>query len=648
MERYYYLRNIKDFIKDDSNYILGKITKNNEFNLEKTQRNAWIEQITILKNNLFKYNDGKLIFEYVIPRVGKRIDNVLIYKGFIFLLEFKVGENKYSLQDQEQVLDYALDLKNFHEESYDKKIIPILISTKAKEHKNNYEFHEDNIMNIVLCNKENIFENIENIINRYKSEEIDYEKWIKSRYKPTPTIIEAAQALYKGHNVKEISRSDAGAKNLNESTEYINKVIDYSKTNNKKSICFLTGVPGAGKTLAGLNIASLRQKYEEEEHAVFLSGNGPLVDVLREALALDDSESNNITKGEARRKSKTFIQPIHHFRDEALNTEEPLLEKVVIFDEAQRAWNKDKTVKFMKEKYEDFNKSEPNYLISILDRQKDWAVIICLIGGGQEIHTGEAGLKEWFKSIENYSDWEVYVSDKIIDKEYLNLQSKEDLIINNKLEITDKLHLNTSLRSFRSENLSNLVKNILDLKLEASIDLYEKLKDKYPIYLTRDLSTAKKWLVNKARGSERYGIVASSGARRLKAEGLDVKGEIKAENWFLNNRRDVRSSYYMEDVATEFDIQGLELDWTCLAWGADFRIENNKWTYKNFRGCRWENINKKSDILYKKNSYRVLLTRARQGMIIYIPKGEDKDWTRPSKYYDETFNYLNKIGIPTI
>ena len=568
MERYYYLRDIENFIEDDPNYILGKITKNNEFNLEKLQRDAWIEQINILKDNLSDYKSGELVFEYIIPRVGKRIDNIFIYKGFIFLLEFKVGEGKYNFQDQEQVLDYALDLKNFHEESYDKRIIPMLISTNAENFTNTYNFHEDNIMELVLCNKNNIKDNIENIIKIYDYKNIDSHRWLNSRYKPTPTIIEAAQALYKGHNVKEISRSDAGAKNLNQSTDYINDIIEYSKANNKKSICFLTGVPGAGKTLAGLNIANLRQKYDEEEHAVFLSGNGPLVNVLREALALDDSKNNDITREEARRKAKTFIQPIHHFRDEALSTNKPLLEKVVIFDEAQRAWDKEKTVKFMKDKHEDFNKSEPDYLISILDRQKDWAVIICLIGGGQEIHTGEAGLEEWFKSIQNYKEWDVYVSDKITGKEYLNLNISNELKIENRIKFTDKLHLNVSLRSFRSENLSNFVENVLELNLEESRNLYKKLKENYPIYITRDLNKAKQWLIKKARGSERYGIIASSGARRLKAEGIDVKAEIKAENWFLKNKKDVRSSYYMEDIATEFDIQGLELDWTCLAWGA--------------------------------------------------------------------------------
>lgn len=648
MERYYYLRDIENFIEDDPNYILGKITKNNEFNLEKLQRDAWIEQINILKDNLSDYKSGELVFEYIIPRVGKRIDNIFIYKGFIFLLEFKVGEGKYNFQDQEQVLDYALDLKNFHEESYDKRIIPMLISTNAENFTNTYNFHEDNIMELVLCNKNNIKDNIENIIKIYDYKNIDSHRWLNSRYKPTPTIIEAAQALYKGHNVKEISRSDAGAKNLNQSTDYINDIIEYSKANNKKSICFLTGVPGAGKTLAGLNIANLRQKYDEEEHAVFLSGNGPLVNVLREALALDDSKNNDIMREEARRKAKTFIQPIHHFRDEALSTNKPLLEKVVIFDEAQRAWDKEKTVKFMKDKHEDFNKSEPDYLISILDRQKDWAVIICLIGGGQEIHTGEAGLEEWFKSIQNYKEWDVYVSDKITGKEYLNLNISNELKIENRIKFIDKLHLNVSLRSFRSENLSNFVENVLELNLEESRNLYKKLKENYPIYITRDLNKAKQWLIKKARGSERYGIIASSGARRLKAEGIDVKAEIKAENWFLKNKKDVRSSYYMEDIATEFDIQGLELDWTCLAWGADFRIENGKWVYKNFRGNKWININKISDILYKKNSYRVLLTRARQGMILYIQQGNDKDWTRPSKYYDETFNYLKKIGLPIV
>lgn len=292
--------------------------------------------------------------------------------------------------------------------------------------------------------------------------------------------------------------------------------------------------------------------------------------------------------------------------------------------------------------------SEPHFLISIMDRHKDWSCIVCLIGGGQEIHKGEAGLKEWFDSIDKFKDWEVHLSTKVADAEYLTLNSLDEVNLNCKHFFTDKLHLSTSIRSFRSENLSDFIKHLLNMDVEKSRSLYNQLKSNYPIFLTRDLSVAKNFLLKKSRGNERYGIVASSDAKRLKAEGLDVKSDIDVKHWFLSAKEDVRSSFYLEDTATEFDIQGLELDWVCVAWGGDFRYIDGQWDYKSFKGTSWQNINQKHLRLYKKNSYRVLLTRARQGMVIYIPRGSHEDPTRNPKYYDGTYKYLKSIGIEEV
>lgn len=407
----YYDNNIEGYLKDDINRVLGTIAKNNEFELEENQKRAWINQINLLKNIFEGFNDGFIAFEYTIPRMGKRIDNVFLYKGIVFLLEFKVGSTEFYNHDIDQVHDYGLDLKNFHEESRDRYIVPILISTNADLKSLDVDVSKDKLFKPICCNEYNLIYVIKEIAKNYGFEDKNYREWMESRYRPTPTIIEAAQALYKGHNVKDISRSDSGAKNLNETTDYINKLIDYSKKNNKKTICFLTGVPGSGKTLAGLNIGTSRQKYEEEEHAVFLAGNGPLVNVLREALARDDNEFNGTLLGEARRKSGVFIQNIHHFRDAAIKDKRAPIEKVVIFDEAQRAWDKDETEKFMDKRGINLEKSEPHFLISVMDRHSDWSCIICLIGGGQEIHRGEAGLREWFKSIENFKNWEVLMQE---------------------------------------------------------------------------------------------------------------------------------------------------------------------------------------------------------------------------------------------
>lgn len=653
MSRSYYSADLNEFIKHSHDEILGRITSCIEHALEETQKRAWQKQITILQNQLSSYSEGRIIFEYTIPRIGKRIDNILIINGLIFLLEFKVGGDNYYNHDIEQVMDYALDLKYFHKQSDNKTLIPILISTEAKIRTNKIEKYEDKIFKPLLCNKDNISISISKIVQKFKEEDFSSIEWENSIYQPTPTIIEAAQALYNGHDVKEISRSDAGAYNLESTSKAINKIIDDAKQNNKKAICFITGVPGAGKTLAGLNIVNERQNYNEQEHTVFLSGNFPLVEVLQEALARDNIKTspNRITKKEALRKSSTFIQLLHHFRDEALKNNAPPLEKVIIFDEAQRAWTKKQTSNFMHRKkgVSNFNKSEPEFLIESMNRHLDWAVIICLIGGGQEINTGEAGLIEWFDSLKrSFKNWNVYISSKIFDNEHLRGRTIDGLLDGLNYKYEDALHLNTSIRSFRSEKVSDFVKSILDEEKIQAKKLYSEIYNHYKIILTRDLNKAKNWIKEHARGSERYGLIASSGALRLKPEGIWVKNDISASNWFLNSAEDIRSSYYLEDTATEFDIQGLELDWSLVAWGADFRIEKNEFIYKRFYGSKWQNVNNEDRKLFIKNAYRVLLTRARQGMIIYIPKGDIYDYTRPPEYYDETFNYLKNIGIEEI
>ena len=528
-----------------------------------------------------------------------------------------------------------------------------MVATQAPEKNNVYIKYQDGIFQPVLCNAHNINGVINQIAHSHKAIAINPLDWENSLYKPTPTIIEAAQALYRGHSVKEISRSDSGAINLSKTADVINKIIDTSKKQHKKSICFITGVPGAGKTLAGLNLANERHKFIEEEHAVFLSGNGPLVDVLQEALARNDVENSNknITKKSALRKAKSFIQNIHHFRDDALSVKTAPIEKVVVFDEAQRAWTHKQTASFMKKKkgVSDFIMSEPEFLISVMDRHKDWAVIICLIGGGQEINTGEAGLPEWFSALKkHYNHWHVYLSTEISDIEYTRGTEIREIVGNLSYDSLKDLHLSTSIRSFRSENVSKLIKNILDCDKEEAKLLLSELKDKYPILITRDIDKAKKWLKESARGTERIGMTASSGANRLKPYGICVQMEIDAKNWFLNSKDDVRSSFYLEDTATEFDIQGLELDWTCVAWDADLRFSNNGWSYKGFRGSNWQNINDEERVMYLKNAYRVLLTRARQGLIIFIPKGEITDPTRRPDFYEGTYNYLRELGINEI
>ncbi len=649
VKRSYYSNDIQSFLNQDNYSIFGEITTNDQFSAEDLQKNTWNREIEILKRELSQFLDGYIIFEYTIPRIGNRIDNIVIYKGIIFLLEFKVGEKKYPSYAIEQVTDYAFDLSCFHKESHNRLLVPILISTKAHSVKQEIRISKDNVLETICCNEYEIAKYITEVSLKFIQDEIIPNDWINSLYMPTPTIIEAAQALYLGHNVEDISRNDASAKNLNQTTKAINKIIDYSKAHNRKSICFITGVPGAGKTLAGLNIAVERQKIAEDEHAVFLSGNGPLVDVLQEALARDDAKRNHISKKEASRKVKEFIQIIHHFRDDAISVDTPPVEKVAIFDEAQRAWDKQNLTDFMKKKkhIEDFNMSEPEFLISILNRHNDWATIICLIGGGQEINKGEsAGIYGWFDSLRNnYPNWDIYVSDKITDDEYSKGHNFAEMTKNMNVNIIEDLHLAVSLRSFRSENVSNFVKALLDVDIDTAKRLYEQFNNDYPVFVTRNLHKAKLWVRSQAKGSQRYGLTASSGAKRLRKYGIWVQNKIEATNWFLNGKNDVRSSFHLEETATEFDIQGLELDWTIVCWDADLRFENGDFKHLKFVGTKWQNIKSADNILYLKNAYRVLLTRARQGFVIFVPSGDETDMTAKPEYYDGIYRYLKSVGI---
>lgn len=657
--RFYYSDTISNFLNSSHNEIIGILTSNSDFSVEQTQRDAWIQQIFLLKKTLIGL-EGKLYFEYTIPRMGKRIDTVCIIGSVIFILEFKIGSKDFLSYDVDQVVDYALDLKNFHETSHDNYIAPILIASNA-----NNSFisvaqtpQNDKLLSVIKTNSKNLRTAIDGILSYADAGSIVSTEWESGGYHPTPTIVEAAMALYRGHSVKEISRSDASAINLQETTDTISQIISWARRENTKAICFVTGVPGAGKTLVGLNIATLHIDKSQELYSVFLSGNGPLVAILREALtrdrvAHDKEKGEKSTKSKVMSEVKMFIQNVHNFRDDCLvdETKAPI-EHVVLFDEAQRAWNLEQTQKFMKEKKNKpfFRLSEPEFLISCLDRHTDWAVIVCLVGGGQEINTGEAGIGEWLRAIDRtYQDWNVFISSRLSDSEYNANQIINRLAKKNGQLITkDELHLSVSMRSFRAENVSLFVKQILDMNIDGARTTIKDLEGKYPIVLTRDLSKAKKWLKDQARGSERYGIVVSSQAERLRPFAIHVKSPMDPVHWFLDGKDDVRSSYYLEDVATEFDIQGLELDWACVTWDADFRYSPSGWEHKSFVGDRWNNINKEDRQIYQKNAYRVLLTRARQGMVIVVPEGNPADHTRKSEYYDPTFKYLEGIGLAVI
>jgi hypothetical protein len=565
---------VSTFQNDDDERILGVLTREHHHSLDEPQRWAWLQQLSILKTALAEQPKGRIFLELYIPRMGKRADAVLLSESIVFLLEFKIGATEHLASALDQVEDYALDLKNFHEGSHAVAIVPILISTQAEQNQlSEVVFAADLVAKPVATDAAGLADVIKRICSEWSFPTIDLQDWMAKAYKPTPTIIQAAEILYQTHSVVDISRSDADAVNLQETSASVSTAIDRARANHNKAICFVTGVPGSGKTLAGLNIATRRSDEHSDEHAVFLSGNGPLVDVLREALARDKVRREGVRKTVAEREVRSFIQNIHHFRDQYVRNKDVPIEKVVVFDEAQRAWTREQASDFMQRKRGqlDFDMSEPEFLIGVMDRHPDWCTIVCLVGGGQEINTGEAGLSEWANALKsNFPDWEVYVSPRIALPEY-GLQSEvEQFLASPRVHLDDHLHLAVSLRSYRAEALSGFVGHIIDNEPEAAKTAYKGIQAMYPIYLTRDLNAARAWLRNRARGTERFGLVASAGAQRLRPEGIHIKAAIEPVNWFLNDKADVRSSYYLEDVASEFAIQGLELDWAGVCWDGDF------------------------------------------------------------------------------
>ncbi|HRH05218.1 MAG TPA: DUF2075 domain-containing protein [Burkholderiaceae bacterium] len=650
-KRAYYSEIVSDFLLESTDSVIGKITQNHPQSLEYLQTGAWATQVEILQSAINGLHEGHIFFEFQIPRMGRRADVLLIYKDLIFVIEFKVGAHRYLPQDKRQAHGYAIDLHHFHEGSHHKTIIPILVATEAEASPLLTLSVFDDVYEPICTNSSGLQVAINACNEQIKPKEsIHFETWMQSAYKPTPTIIEAAQALYSNHDVNDISRNDAGAQNLHSTTQAIQNIIHDSKIRNRKTICFVTGVPGAGKTLAGLNIATFNTNTEDDEHAVFLSGNGPLVDVLREALARDRVERDTTTtKADALRQVTPIIQNIHHFRDHYLKHNEERAEKIVIFDEAQRAWDLENTSKFMvqKRQQKSFDQSEPEFLISVMNRHENWCVIVALIGGGQEINTGEAGLQGWIDAISaKYPNWDVHYSDKLTQIEYAGSINNFEKVAHTYQQVS--LHLATSMRSFRAEKLSHMIHYLIHNQADLAKAHCLAFKDRFPIKITRDLELAKNWIQKQSRGNQTKGVIASSGAIRLKPEGIYVKNRISAPDWFLNDQEDVRSCHYLEDVATEFDIQGLELDWCLVGWDADYRYVDGKFEHWKFTGTTWKQRQQDIQKRYLENAYRVLLTRARQGMVIFMPVGNEDDNTRLPKFYNDTFDYLVSCGAEVL
>ncbi len=644
--RAYYSASKAEFDSHSDAHVLGELARWHSFALEQAQKGAWLAQIYVLRVALKDIPEFTLFLEFAIPRMGKRADAVVLIGDCVFVIEFKVGSETFDRHALEQVEDYALDLKNFHRGSHDLSIVPILVPTRAGASRDVQMELAFDLVSQPLCVASHDLGDVLKCISANHRAAFDADAWVNSGYRPTPTIVEAARALYSRHDVKEITRSDADALNLGRTQDAISRVIDASRAHGLKSVCFVTGVPGAGKTLAGLTVATRRQDADAQEHATYLTGNGPLVEVLREALARDTCERTGVKKATAARHVAAFIQNIHNFRDDYAGNDTVPSDHVVVFDEAQCAWTRAQASKFMQAKRNipDFDMSEPEFLLSVMDRHADWCTVVCLIGGGQEINTGEAGLSEWMAAIRGrFPHWRVHVSDQIEHPDYDLNHDARAFIASEQVTPSPDLHLGVSMRSFRAETLSDFISHVLNGDARAARGAVAKL-DKYPLMLTRDLGAARAWLRSTARGSERSGLVASSGAHRLRPEGLHVKAAIDPANWFLNGREDVRSSFALEEAASEFDIQGLELDWTGVCWDADLRYDEG-WLTFDFKGTRWQSINDRFRKLYLKNAYRVILTRARQGMVVFVPRGDAADATRPPHFYDGTYDYLRDCGF---
>lgn len=702
-----YNASFKKFLSSDKMEVLGILHDNFHGEALSTTNEAWKGEIELLQEVLRPWVDeaGEIVFEYDIPRLGKRIDVVLLLRGIIFCLEFKVGQKDALQSDVEQVMDYALDLKNFHRFSHDRTIVPILIPTNYQRSSTEFfsSVYDDGVYNPLIVGADQLQNLLIRVLEHSGATEAGaIDNWIISPYTPTPTIIEAARTLYESHSVEDITRHEADEVSTDATIDYLLQIIDKSKRNGQKSICFVTGVPGAGKTLVGLDVA-IKQTYNEEniskeDGAVYLSGNGPLVAVLTEALARDNFKKNT-DKGkrlsDSRREVGNFIQIIHRYRDNMLaKIKNPVengvveidpekavklessgygeVEHVAIFDEAQRSWTHKRIADYLKRggtygnklKVLNFPFSEAEFLIWSLDQREDWAVIICLVGGGQEINTGEAGISAWIEALNNrFQHWQIFISNKLTEPEYAEGKVNELLQENSKVTFSDHLHLAVSLRSFRAERLSSFVHSLLSFSDDAK-DLYKEVAAKgYPIVLTRDMDKAREWLRSKARGSQQTGVLVSKVAARFKPLAVNIlpQGDENAVHWFLEDKTDIRSSNYLEDAATEIQVQGLELDFACVLWDADMRYNDGHWEYFKFNGKnKWNPVantpNGQEEKKYMLNAYRVLLTRARQGIVICVPNGNNRstlegfpeDPTRLPEFYNGTYEYLKSLGIEVI
>ncbi len=661
----YYRSSLAQFLAADPAYVLGVITNKSSGSGFTDQKNsqlkAWALQVDILRpvvSELISAFQGAaewgILFEYPIPRRQKRVDVVMLIGEAVFCMEFKIGDKKHQRSTARQVEDYALDLRDFHQQSHGRIIVPIAVSTHAPVsplgHENRSEEH---VSTVVTASAEDLLDKLLTCIRVFATHDsqIELDAWDRSIYKPVPTIVEAAEALYAGHDVREIAHSHADRQNLGLTCDRLVSWIQNAQSEKRKILCVVTGVPGAGKTLAGLNVVhdpSVREMLKGS--GVFLSGNGPLVKIVSAAITRDFKKKQSA--GDAKRTVGTFIQNVHSFIKHELPREDAPTENLIVFDEAQRAWDAQQCLKKIER-----NESEPELIMSIMDRH-DWAVVVALVGGGQEINTGEAGLAEWGATLQRrFSNWEIAVSPHVLGangsgtmQQFFADGHGEGL----KVHQEPALHLNVSLRSYKAEAVSRWVDAVIEGNSVKASRIISQCKG-FHLGLTRDLATARNWLREHTRGLRRCGLLASSGALRLRSDGIELSSGFRQGNkqlyvdWFLNDLDDIRSSNQLEVAATEYECQGLELDVVGLCWGGDLLYDREKgWIKRKLVGSKWNAMKKPRDHQYLLNSYRVLMTRAREGLMIWVPKGDADDPTNLPAGFDSTAAFLQACGLVEI
>ncbi len=661
----FYRATLAEFLVADPARIIGSLASGNQHNeLQKRQIKAWEVEVRVLKATCRELLDAQascgtwsLLLEYPIPRRHKRLDGVLLAADVIFCLEFKTEDKGHSLQSQRQAEDYALDLRDFHAASRDRTIVPVVVVPKARPVGRQYDGgNSGRVREIICANSDDLARILLGEFEPQHSPEhapIDPAGWDHSSYCPIPSIIEAATALYAGHDVSEIEHSFAGATNLTVTSTRLVEIIQTARRLSEKIVCFVTGIPGAGKTLAGLKVVHDPVLRDGGRAPVFLSGNGPLVKIVSAAIAQDHKRRKREVG--AVRTVGTSIQNVHTFVREGFDKPDRApVDQVVVFDEAQRAWNG--VHNFKKNGVE---ASEPETMLSIMDRHRDWAVVIALVGGGQEIHNGEAGLAEWGTALrEKFPNWKVAASPHVLTEgaHSAGFQLFPDgdsgsLVIQREAS----LHLDVCLRSWSATEYAKWVDAVLAGESDRAAAILGRLP-RFPIALTRSLSAARQWLRHEGRGMQRAGLIASSGAVRLRADGLEMSSGFRQGNrdmfvhWFLAHPPDIRSSGQLEVAASEFECQGLELDWVGACWGGDLTYDPalGDWSYRNFSGTRWGYLKTLIDRQYLLNTYRVLLTRARRGLVVWIPRGDDSDPTRLRAPLDATADYLVRCGLRMI